>query len=235
MTFLAREAITEAYYLSSIYGDGFETINLEDTTRGLSLLNRILSQEAMTGRTIPYYKTYSFNAVPAQELYFIPNLIEIESETFNIGSVRYQTRNITRKRYFGNSRANNIQSLPLSWNLERTKGGGNLRMYYIPNTNYPINFIGKFALTDVNLFTDLAELYDLYYIDYLIYRLARRICGYKNIQFSPENEQTLLEMTKKLIDLSPIDLSIQKISTLQNRTGYSYADINFGRGWTPPL
>ena len=90
-------------------------------------------------------------------------------------------------------------------------------------------------MTSVTADTDLSLTYDLFYIDYLIYVLGKRICADNNIQFTPENEETLAEKEQELRDLSPLDLRMQKISTLQRRTGYSYADINLGRGWVPPL
>lgn len=235
MPFPVTQAITEAYYVSGIVARQFESVDGQQITDGLSLLNRILDAQGITGRPIPYYQTYTFNATIGQELYFIENLIEIDVETFNIGSTRFPTREVGRKRYFGTPRPNNVNSLPYTWNLERTTNGANLRMYPKPADTYPINFIGKFALSVVTLNTDLQTLYDLYYIDYLIYVLARRICADNNEQFSPENEQTLAVYEQKINDISPLDLTMKKISTLQRRTGYSYADINFGRGWVPMI
>lgn len=235
MAFPARQVVAEAYYVSSIVARSLETVDGQQASDGLSLLNRVLSQQNVTAILIPYYQTYAFNAVIGQELYFIENLIEIDVETFEIGGIRIPTREIQRKRYFGSARALNVNSLPLSWNQQRVKGGTNLRMYFAPAAAYPIKFIGKFGLTSVTEDTDLSLTYDLFYIDYLIYALARRICADNNIQFSPENEQTLASKEEELMYLSPLDLSVVKISTLQRRSGYSYADINLGRGWIPPL
>jgi hypothetical protein len=141
MAFLAREVISEGYYVSGIVARSLETVDGQQASDGLSLLNRVLSQQAVTARFIPYYQTYEFNGVIGQELYFIENLLEADVITFNIGSTRFPTREITRKKYFGSARADNVNSLPLSWEQERTKGGTNLRFYFKPNTTYPFKLI----------------------------------------------------------------------------------------------
>lgn len=236
MTYSARTLITDAYYTSNIVGIDLETPTGSQITQGLKILNNALSSQNVNGRLIPYFQTYTLNLVVGQELYFIPNLIEIEVDTFDIGSVRYSMAEKQRKRYFGAARANNINSLPLSWNQERTLGGTNLRVYFNPNQIYPMHFIGKFGLDDtVQLDDDLSTVYDKFYLEYFQYYLAQRYCGQFSISLTPENLEILQDYTQKLRDMTKIDLTMFKVSTLQKRVGYSYADINLGRGYQPPL
>lgn len=233
MAFTALQLINNAYDTSGIVALDLETPTGAQTSRGLKLLNAMLSFQGINGRVIPYFKTYTFNGVVGQETYFVENLISIETMTFDLNSVRFSMVEQERIRYFGWPRANNINSLPLTYHLERTKGGANIRVYFFPNQTYPFNLIGKFGLTDVTNQTDLSAIYDEFYIDYLTYKLAQRICGSYTIQFTAENEQILNEYEQTLRDLSPLDFSMKKVSTLQKRTGYSYADANLGRGWEP--
>ena len=123
MSFTARELISKAYYLSGIVSKRLQTVGGEQINEGLELLNELLSVEGVTGSLIPYFKEHDLTAVAGQELYFIPNLIQVETLTFNIGTVRYSMQPRGRVDYFGSGRVDNINSLPYDWHVERTKGG----------------------------------------------------------------------------------------------------------------
>lgn len=233
MTFSAAELITESYYLSSMVARDLEVPTGSQLNDGLGLLNSLLSLKSITGRFIPYYKTYEFDTVAGQDLYLIPNLIMSDVLTFNIGSIRFPTTNVKRKRFFGSGRADGIQSLPVSCNYNRVKGGTEIRLYFVPNIVYPIKIMAKFGLTPVAYDDDLSLTYDQFYIDYLSYQLARRVCAHNSLSFPPETAAILKEYEQELRDLSPLDLSMQKISTLQRGTTFNYADANIGRGWRP--
>jgi hypothetical protein len=233
LSYTATKLINNAYYTSQIVSRGLGTPSADQLSDGLELLNELLSFQAVNGRLIPYYQTYSLTAVAGQEVYFIPNLIEIDSFTFNMGSVRFPTTNQKRKRYFGSGRANNINSLPVTWHLERTKGGANLYLYFKPDTTYPLNLIGKFGFTSVTLSNDLSTVYDSYYISYLKYSLAEYICMDNAVSLPPQQSIKLAEFKQTILDLSPLDLSMEKQSTLQRGSNFNYADVNIGRGWRP--
>ncbi len=230
----AAELIAEAYYLSGIVARNNETVSGTQLSDGLSALNSLLSLKSITGRFVPYYTTYSFTAEIGEERYFIPNLIEFEAFTFDLQSdFRFPTSNVKRKRYFGNARANNIRSLPVTRHFERTKGGGYIYLYFKPDQEYPLNLIGKFGFDSVEYDTDLSEVYDQFYIDYLKYQLARRLCAENAITLPPQTKEILDEYNQQIRDLMPLDLSMQKVSTLQGGSSFNYADANIGRGWRP--
>lgn len=233
MAYTATKLITNSWYSSGIVSRQLDTVDGEQLTDGLDLLNSLLSFISVSGRLVPYYQTYSLTAVIGQERYFIENLIDIDAYTFNIGSVRFPTTERSRREYFGTGRANNIRSLPVSWHLERTKGGAYLYLYFLPNTTYPLNFIGKFGATEVELGDDLSEIYDRYYLDYLEYALAERLCAFYNMAMPARAQELLEEYTQTIRDLSPLDLRMKKLSTLQTGTTFNYADANIGRGWRP--
>lgn len=233
MTYSAATLVTNAYYLAGIVAEDNENVSRSQLTKGLRLLNAMLSRQATTGRMIPYFQSYQFNTVIGQEKYFIENLILIEPLTFNIGSVRFPTTYRKRDRYFGSGRADNIRSLPVSWEFERTKGGADIRFYFTPDKVYPIKFVGKFGLESVLADDDLEEVYDGDYIEYLEYLTAKRICQNNTVSFPPDAQQDLKEAIQKLRDKSPLDLSMKKLSTLQRGSSFTYADANIGRGWRP--
>jgi hypothetical protein len=234
MTYPVRRLINEAYYLSSIVSREFQSVSGSETTGGLEYFNDLLAVEGITGETIQYYSQYDFNAVTGQEKYFIPNLIEAETLTFKIQSIRYSVRKITRDNYFGRARADDITSLPHQWHTERTKGGTDLYIYFSPDVNYPMQIWGKFGLEEIDdLDLDLKTIYDNPYITYLKYALARYICENFDQPVPVGVEFKLTRMEGKMRNVSPPDLSIEKLSGLRGYSAIDYPQINLGGGWRP--
>jgi hypothetical protein len=230
----ARSLIINAFYTAGVSSRTFETVTGEQVTQGLRLLNDLLAEQAITGALIPYYKEYSLNAVAGQEEYFVENLIDVEVFTFNIGPIRYSLKQTDRKKYFGTGRADNIESLPHRWHTERTLNGSNLYIYFLPNTNYPMKVWGKFGFTEItDLCADLSLVYDKYYLNYLKLALAEYICSEYNKALKPGANRILRRLEKKLEWVSPLDLSMQKESTLRRRSRINYGDVNLGQGWRP--
>jgi hypothetical protein len=230
----ARELIINSFYTAGIASRTFETVTGEQITQGLRLLNDLLAEQAITGSLIPYYQEYSLTAVVGQEKYFIPDLIEVETFTFNIGPVRYSMENTQRKRYFGTGRSDNIESLPHRWHVERTLNGSDLYIYFLPSQAYPMKIWGKFGFDEItDLCTDLSLVYDRFYRNYLQYALAEYLCSEYNKSLKPNAEKILRRLEKKLEWVSPMDLSMNKRSTLTRRNRINYGDVNLGQGWRP--
>jgi hypothetical protein len=233
MAYTVTHLITQAYYLSGIVARELQEATGKQLSDGLELLNALLAVKSIDGSKINYYTKYNFNAVVGQEIYFIPNLIDLETFTFFLNSIRYSMVKEYRKVYLGSPRANNITSLPFNWHHERVLNGSNLYVYFFPDQQYPMEIYGKFSLTQVALNQDLLLILDNFYIEYLRYELANYICGLYNIQFSAQNAAILGAYENQMKDIDPIDFSQIKMSYLRKKAGFSYADVNLGRGWRP--
>lgn len=234
MTYPAVLLINRAWNLSGIVARGFETASGEQGTDGLFLLNELLEFKSCDLDLIPYWKKTSFSLVQGQEVYFLENVVQIETFTFNIGPVRYATNEISRNKYFGSPRVDNIQSLPFQWHLERTEGGSNLYLYFAPDSNYTATIVAKHALTDVSLNTDLTTVYDGFYIAYLRYALANYMCMEYNVEFGADKMKQLMVMAKKLQYIEPPDLSLNKVSFIAgHRNAYDWQVINLSVGYLP--
>lgn len=232
MAFTALELITKSYYLSQIVSRELQTPSGAQIFDGLYLLNALLDVKGSDVRLIPYFQETDFNTVQGQEIYTLPNVISIESITFNIGTVRYEMEKMGRRQYFGTGRVDNVQSLPFSWHAERNLDGMNIYLYYIPQDTYLMKIWGKVALTEVTLQTDLTTVYDKYYIEYLRFALAEYIC-IENAENMPElAAQKFKEIRKKLMDISPPDLHIMKRPTLGEKDVFNWAYCNIP-GWSP--
>jgi len=224
------------------------------------MLNDMLNFKQIETDLIPYWQYITFDAVAAQEFYFLPYVAAVETSTFNLDVVRYPMVSTTRTNYFGSSRVDNISTLPFSWNYNRGVGGGTFGMYFKPDKAYPIKMMVKIFLVDVDLTTDLTNVtetftnpnnipfftpyafinnstqgYDTAYIEYLRYSLARFMCSEYGVMFNPESEKIYQSYARKLMYESPPDLSNKKVSILNadGLSGYNWGDVNLGHGFRP--
>ncbi len=159
MYYLAQQLITRSWYLSGIVARNLQTPTGDQITDGLFLLNSLLNFKQVETDLIPYWTYIEVPLVGGQEYYFLPNILEIESATFNIDVVRYPMDYTSRRTYFGSSRVDNIQTLPFNWNFNRGQNGGTLSLYFLPQSNYPLKIMAKLFLNDVTLQQDLTNIF----------------------------------------------------------------------------
>lgn len=232
MAYTTLQLINNAYYESGIVSRGFETVGGQQAQDGLQFLNDLIADKTVENGLIPYYQEHDFTAVTGQEKYFIEDLISIDTFVFYIDTVRYQTENRARREYFGTSRADNIQSLPGSWHMERCFGGANIYIYFKPNQAYPLTIWGQFRLSEVVINQDLSLTLDRFYINYLKFDLAARLCAEYNYTVPPGVDKALANYKDSISKKSgSMDLRLVKLSSLQRRGGINYAQVNIGKGW----
>lgn len=232
MTTTVTTLITDSYYLSGVLSQGLQTISGNQLSKGLRFLNAILALKSVNNRLIPYFTEYNFNAVVGQEIYSIPNLISVETLTFEYSTVRWSMNQCTRIEYQGMSRANNITSLPQYYYTERCLGGSKLYMYFLPDQGYSFTLWGKFSLANVVLNQNLSTTLEAFYIEFLRYCLAEYICGDSNITFQPQNKAMLDQYEQVFLDISAPDLTIQRVSGLRGDGMSPWGQANLGHGWT---
>ncbi len=234
MAYTALQLITRAYYLSQVVSRELETPTGQQIEDGLYLLNTLFDYKSTDIRLIPYYTEYFFNTVAGTEMYFIPDLLDVDTFTFNIGDVRYPMQDLTRKQYFAGPRVDNIETLPFSYRCERVFGGMNLYLYFVPGDVYNMRIWGKFAIPEVTLTTDLSVYLDKYYIEYYRNSLSEAICNEWGTTLPDQVKTTLAEMTKKLMDVSPKDLLCNKQSYFtSNIGGIDWQAVNLYKGFWP--
>ncbi len=233
MAYNVTKLITRAYSLSSVISHEFEQISGSQLKDGLDLLNDILAETSINTRLIPYFKEYELQLIPGQADYFIPGLTEVETATFNIGDVRFSMEEKTRVEFYGLPRVDNVNALPGTYHLERSLNGAMFSVYFNPVSDYLVKIWGKFSLEEVAFNDDLTDVFDRYYINYLRYALAEYICQENNLIFTQDNRAELNSIISTLTYVSPIDFTIQKLSTLNKRqVGMNWAYVNLGYGYT---
>jgi len=92
---------------------------------------------------------------------------------------------------------------------------------------------GLFRLDEVALNQDLSLTLDRFYINYLKFALAERLC----IEFNfviPTGVDMQLKKYEAMIQSrsAQLDLTMQKMSTLTNGSTLNYGTVNLGFGWT---
>lgn len=229
----ANELIAKAYYLSDIVSRELETVSGSQQADGLDLLNDLIAEKsAKTGR-IPYYSRSSFNTVIGQESYFVSGLVDVSTVTYDLNEVRQEMRRLERKDYFGQSRANNIESIPSVYLFERELDGGRIYFYPLPSQVLNVDVTGKFSLPEVTGSDELSTYFDDFYVAYLKYALAERICNFYNIEFAPGKQKILQQKEREVLHVDLPDLKINKISSFSSNPGFNWAYANLGRGFLP--
>lgn len=232
MAYTARELITRSFFLSQVVSRGLQTVSGEQITDGLYLLNALLDYKSTDLRLIPYFQRTTFTTTQGVEEYIIPNLLYVDSLTFNIGTVRYSLLDYSRKEYFAGPRIDDVQSLPYCYRCERQFDAMHIFLYFVPSQAFVMKISGKYGLTEVTLDTDLSLIYDLYYIDYLRYALASEICEEWGSTFPDQSKMKLSAMEKKIMDVSPADLSMVKRGYWTGTPALDWQLINIP-GWQP--
>jgi len=236
MAYTVRKLITNSFYLTGIVARGLQTVDGQQLSDGLDLLNDLLAIKTANSRLIPYYSFETINLEVGKETYFVPKLIEISSITFNMGndptSVRFSTSTIGRRQYWGSSRVNGMNALPLINTVDRVKGGANISVQFLPQSSYPLNIVGKYGLDEVTVDQDLSLTYDRFYVAYLKYALAQYIAEDYSIPFPQQSINKLNEYESVLLDLSAPDFKMQKTTVFRRGVGYTWWDVNIGKGWT---
>lgn len=235
MAYPAAELISRAFYLSGVVSRQLQTVSGPQLSNGLDLLNSLLSFSSMTTELIPYYELIDLPLVAGQEEYFIPGLFDVESFTYTMGTVRFPSKKLRRYAYFATARPEGINALPATWTWQRTTGGTNFFVYFRPQESWGGQIVGKVGLTNVSDDTDLAEVYDDFYIEYLRYALAQYICQDYLIQFPADKASMLWNMKEALSCVTVPDFKLRSRPLIgqRGRGKNKWAYYNIGQGWVP--
>lgn len=226
----AIELIVRSMFLAGIGSRGFNQSDSQEAKDGLFFLRLIMKEKSITGDYIPYYSHLNGVFVPSQESYFIANLTSVETASYSIQGVRYSINNVNRDYYFGAPRVNNVPSLPYMYYWERTNGGAQIYFYFLPKENWQFQVTGKLDLQDVNYDDELNDFFDEWFQSYLMFELANRYCQFYLMTLNPSVAEQLEIFKVQLRTINPLDLTLQKTSTLSGYPTFNYALANWP-GW----
>jgi hypothetical protein len=233
MAYTARQLVSESYYLSNVVSRGFETVSGEQLTDGINGLNKVLSWQSVNSDLIPYYKKEALTLVVGQEKYSVAHLLSVDTLFYYLGSVRIPIPVLTRRDYENRCRVEGVNTIPIMAYLERSKGGSDLYIYFPPDQVYTTYYIGKFGLDSVTADTDMTTVYDLFYINYLEYYLAKYLALRNGSEVDVSLEKELEVMKSKINGISNPDYTMRKKNCFSGQNAFGWGDVFIGRGWRP--
>lgn len=234
MSYSVNKLITSAFYLSKVRSQDFQNVGGEDISVGLDLLNEVLSETSINTKMIPYFSSVTIPAVIGQEKYFIENLVEPFSLTFNDTTIRYATTQLSMREFHSTTRIDGVIALPFDVTFTLSLGGCDMYVQFLPADTYPFIIWGKFALSLITmgqLPQDLLATYDMFYIRYLRYLLAQEICNYYGVSFNAELKAVSDRIAANLNDKNPIDLTTRKLNLYDDKNAINWAQVNLGKGF----
>jgi hypothetical protein len=226
----ARQLITDAFFLSGVISRDLQSISGAEIEAGLTQLNDILAVKRVDLDHIPYYELKTFNTVGGVEKYFVENMLKASTITFNLQTVRFSTSDRGRDDYFGSSRIDTLQTLPVSCHVERVFDGIDVYFYPIPDKAYPIKIFGKVWMDEVSLNDDLSTFFDRFYLVYLKYKLASYLCNTYGNTFPPQKQKELDSLEQMTADVSAKDMNIKKLSPFGKGRGVNWGIVNLWKG-----
>lgn len=209
MTYLARQSIIEACYLSGIVSRSFSTVTGEMGRDGLNILNDFLSEKTADEREIPFRRKFTFNTVVGTSNYFVQDLITPETITFFDGTTRLSSMDMTIKTFAGAPNTP-TSSMPCFSHFEKEVGGCRIYFFYSPDKAYSIEIHGKGRFPVVNFDTDLSLILDRFYINYLIHEVAFGLCAKYGLSMKEEVNAHLSMLRSKIYDMTPMDITFQQ-------------------------
>lgn len=230
---LASALITKAYYHSGIVPRQAAEPSDTQSKDGLDLLNELLASFAIDGKGLPYTTHAQITIQTGVESYFVPNLVEVQALTYLLQQVRFPLIRDSRTQYFGSCRVEDIESLPYHYFSERQNGGTQIWFYFLPNQPFVTNITGLYAFSPLTFGDKLELVFDDYYVNYLMYRLAEKICAFYQMDFPEGTARELSRIESRINAVDPADLALTTIKPFNSDKSINWGQVNLGRGWTP--
>lgn len=217
MATTSLQVITDAYYLSNVVSQQFQSVTGFQANQGLRLLNQVLADKTIQQGLVPFYQKYDFDLVTGQQDYLIPNLIDGQTFTYFVDENRFPAWEIGRKDMFGTFLPHGANTLPTFWHFEPRLGGSTLSLMLPPDRDYPAQIYGKFSFQNVTMTQNLELGFAPFYLGFLVFDLARRL-GMSNSQPVPQEVEREWQRYIDHIteETAPLDFSYQKKSQFSN-------------------
>lgn len=227
------ELITDALNFIRV-SNQFTNASGFDITLGVKTLNSIIQEFNAASSLLPFYYTFQFNLVANQQIYYIGTgplanvvrdyYIDITYMNYYNGTVKYPVEILTDFMALKNAINTNFQTYPnrARWYIEVDSATGNqytvINLLYVPITNFLFEVRGK--PSNVNLLpTDTILSLPLYYQNYLVKEIGRRLCPYYSADLWTPLHEKLYEEAKKIIRGSnKVDLGVNMGQALLSRS-----------------
>lgn len=206
-----REIINEAL---NIIGYQVDTLGTQDNTRLEKDVSRFAAVADVERKKYPFFtiQEASFNDLDNVRFSEIASIVAQES---NDSSVTYPLEPISLYQYNEYNRVTQVGGIPIYYYWEKS---GLVRIYpqLVSNYNFIIN--GRLiALTDITADTVLDSSIPLFFIEYLTWKLAKRLAAPYQRSWTEELKNSLSEAVRGLEENSDQDYHFWSPSTNYNR------------------
>ncbi len=224
--------VQDAYVLAEILAEEGETANAAQITIGLKYLNITIRKINISSDVISLITDEDFNLPADINVFTLTGYTKLLKVQYNLGGIRYDIKLLSLNDFKDRSRIVNNTGIPYIGYPKRTPTGIDLEIFFTPSVPYLMTVTGYKNITEVVSDTILSGI-EKFYEDYLLYKLAYRLCNYyqKPIPAGISNEVREYEQEFEKLKVYRID---RKLSIL-GRGSYnnSIAAYNIGRGYNP--
>lgn len=242
-----RQLLTFSIYLSGLRGAGLNTPIGDEITYALTIFNNLIAERNDDGQLLPYYQAVVLDSTvgTVDELgtysIFVPGLVSLE--TFGVlidNDLRLFMYIATRDEFFNSNRVMDVAAIPYSYFPQRViqdvdgtpTEGVRIYTYFAPQEAvYRFQLTGRFSTDDFTLDSNIYGSFGQFYVNYLQYKVASRLCQYYQIPFSQVNTLELIKLERKVTDINAYDLSMRKVAAFPANNCVNPGSIKFSGGW----
>lgn len=206
-----------------------------DTTKGLTILNRLIQSYSGTGLLTSVAKQVNF-IVPIGTQYiifcdaaYIPvpsapaptpvppvivtsagRLSNLQNAWLSLDGVTYPIIDESRNTFFGSYKYDPQEGLPRFCIITNNDDYTTMRLYPSPSQEYSLSVFGKFQLPLLTMNGNMSLVPQYSYL-FLQYATAKQIAYNKgrSSAWTPDLEKILIELTDDIESISPINLNIE--------------------------
>jgi len=225
-----REFVSDSYQIISA---STPTVPLHgnDLSKGIALLNRLLSQYSANGLMITVSKQVDFTLLTGQgsvtfgPATFVPlpdittegRLANLENAWVTLSNVTYPLIQEGRNDFFSSYKYETLLGLPRYVIVKPETNITTVQVFPAPSQSYELSIYGKFQLTDLTSNDDMSTLPTYYYL-YLQFALAKYLAVYKGriSAWTPELEDNyrVLKTDMEAASSQNLDIMINRESFL---------------------
>jgi len=226
-----RLLIQQSYRFGQILAEEGEDASSTQLSQGLILFNQILNKISIDGFEIPLITEETTNLISGQEDLDLPGWIKLLKVQYLQGTVKLPIELLDFNSYLSQSVITQSSGIPTIGYQKRTQTGITLKVFFKPNSDYPLYLTGYKTLINATLETDLAGSIEGFMQDYFLYQLANDLRDYYQMDSLKILLDKLDVYERKFRNLKFIRTDIRNINIGGDQPD-SLAAINMGGGYS---
>ena len=163
---------------------------------------------------VPFDKTFQFNTYASLQA---KSFSYVGGVRYFLGKVSYLLREASLAEFKAKSYIDNLVSPPEMYYFDSLTGV--IDLYPLPSDGHIIEVWGQDQTISLGGTTVLTDLYPRFYLDFLIYELAYRLCVEYNAPWDEKKEALRMDLTRKVENLGRKDIRMSLPSNISSSHG----------------